>query len=210
MKRFVIARKVATFGIILAINFIILESACPVRNRVSNGAWANEQPRSLQAVEFLSGYGQAELSKKKDYRIIPLIVDLDFNIKPLTKKFGFNPPSLVQFQLEPFLSLVTTPDSNLEVGTSFLLKLGLLPENWKLQPYVKGGVGMIYISQHTLEQSTQFNFISQLGLGFHYFINKDQALTLEYRFRHLSNASIKQPNSGIDNHFYLFGIAHHF
>jgi len=185
--------------IILTISFITFKTV-----------WAEGQPKYLQAVEFLTGYGQAELSEKKDYHIIPFSIDFDFNIKPLTKKIGFNPPSLVQFQIEPFLSLVAQPESNMEVGTSFLLKLGFLPEASKFQPYIKGGVGMIYISQHTLEQSTQYNFLTHLGTGFHYIFKKDNAVTLEYRFRHLSNASIKQPNLGIDAHFCLFGITHLF
>ena len=188
-------KKFVAVTIILAISFIILRPA-----------WVQDQSRSLQGVEFLTGYGRAQLKEKTDYRLLPLMVVFDFDAKPLTKKIGFNPPSLVQFQIEPFLSLVTNPQTNMEVGTSFLLKFGLLPENWKLQPYIKGGSGMIYMTQHTLEQSTQFNFISHFGAGFHYFLNKDRALTLEYRYRHLSNASIKHPNSGIDSHYCLFGI----
>lgn len=180
---------------ILAISFIII-----------NSVKAEEQPRSLQGIEFLTGYGQGGLKGKEDYRVVPFAVAFDFNLKPLTKKIGFNPPSLVQFQLEPFLSLVTTPDSNMEVGTSFLFKLGLVPESWKFQPYIKFGTGMIYMSQHTLEQSTQFNFISSFGAGLHYFFNEDKAFSLEYRFRHASNAGIKHPNGGIDNHFCLFGV----
>jgi hypothetical protein len=181
--------------IISAISFITLKSV-----------YAQGQSRYLQGVEFLTGFGRAELIKKKDYQVIPLVVDFDFNLKPLTKRFGLNPFSLIQFQLEPFLSLVTQPKINTEVGTSFLLKLGLLPEGSKFQPYVKAGTGIIWLSQHTLEQSTQFNFLVQGGAGLHYFFKQATAFTLEYRFRHLSNASIKQPNSGIDNHFCLLGI----
>ena len=169
-------------------------------------SWPEEQQGCLQGVEFLTGFGRGDLKEKKDYRLIPFIVEFDFNLKSLTKKIGFNPPSLVQFQIEPLLSLVTNPDSNMEVGTSFLFKFGLLPESSKIQPYIKAGVGIIYISQHTLDQSTQYNFSSHFGAGFHYFFKKGRALSLEYRFRHLSNAGIKHPNSGIDNHFCLLGI----
>ncbi len=137
---------------------------------------------------------------------MPLALDFDFNIKPLTKKVGLNPPGLVQFQIEPFLSFVIQPEANIEVGNSFLLKLGLLPETSKFQPYIKSGVGMIWMSQHTLDQSTQFNFLLHFGSGLHYFFSKENAFTLEYRFRHLSNASIKQPNRGIDAHSALLGL----
>lgn len=173
-------------------------------------SWAEEQPKKLQGVEFLLGYSRGELDQKQDYRFINAVVALDFNLKSLTKKIGFNPPSLVQFQIEPFLGFVVQPERNIEVGTSFLFKLGLLPETWKFQPYIKPGVGMVFVSVHTLEQSTQFNFISSLGVGFHYFFEQDSALTLDYRFRHLSNASIKQPNRGIDTHSCLFGITYLF
>ena len=192
MKKFIIS-------IILVISFIILESA-----------WAEEQLMPFQGVEFLTGVGQGELKLKRDYRLISFLVDFDFDIKPLTKKIWFNPPTLVQFQIEPFLSLVTQPKVNTEVGTSFLLKFGLLPETWKFQPYIKGGVGMIYMSQGTLDQSTRFNFLTHFGVGFHYFFMKDRAFNLEYRFRHASNAGIKHPNSGIDVHFCLLGITHLF
>lgn len=171
-----------------------------------NSAWKDAQPMSLKGVEYLSGYGQAALQEKKDYRVIPLMVGFSFDIESLAQKVGINPPGMMQFQIEPFLSLVTNPDTNMEVGTSFLLKFGLAPETWKFQPYIKGGVGMSWMSQHTLEQSTQFNFISSFGTGVHYFFQNDRALTLEYRYRHASNAGIKHPNSGIDNHFCLVGI----
>lgn len=177
---------------------------------VSAPVWAEEGGKALCAIDFLTGFGQADLIQKKDYRLMPFIIGFDFDMKPLTKKIGFNPPSMVHFQIEPFLALATSPDTNVEVGTSFLFKFGLLPESSKIQPYIKGGSGMLYMSQHTLEQSTQFNFISHAGLGFHWFFEPERALTVEYRFRHLSNASIKHPNSGIDSHYAILGITHRF
>ena len=203
MERFIIV-------IILVVSFIILESFCFVGNSISNEAWSDDQPRFLQGVEILTGFGRGELTGKKDYHLVPIMIGFDFNLKLLTQKIGFNPPSLIQFQIEPFLSLVTNPDNNMEVGTSFLLKVGLLPEDWRFQPYVKSGLGMIYMSQHTLDQNTQFNFLINGGTGFHYFFKKQCALTLEYRFRHASNAGIKQPNGGIDTHSCLLGIAYLF
>jgi predicted porin len=67
---------------------------------------------------------------------------------------------------------------------------------------------MVYMTNHTPEQSTQFNFISSGGFGAHYFFTKNTALTLEGRIRHLSNAGIKQPNHGINTYLALAGIAY--
>lgn len=162
---------------------------------------------SLQGIEYFTGFAQGRLREKRNYSATPLIVDFDFNLKPLTGKIGFNPAGLLQFQLEPFISTVYRPDTNAEIGNSFLIKIGFLPENFKFQPYFKGGLGMVYITQQTREQATQFNFIEYAGGGIHYFFNKNTALTFEGRYRHLSNAAIKRPNKGIETYFLLAGVS---
>lgn len=176
-----------------------------------NLTFANEtKPKSLEAVEFFTGFGSGDLRENEDYCLIPFFVDFDFNLKPLIQKLNLKPRQLVQFQIEPFISPVFEPDVNIEIGTSFLLKIGLLPQTSKFQPYVKGGVGMLYMTQHTREQGTQFNFVEYAGAGMHYFFRKNIAFTLEGRARHLSNAGIKEPNKGIDSYFALAGISYQF
>jgi len=173
-----------------------------------NISWAQEtKPRYLGGIEFLSGFGAARLSSKKDYKVAPIFFDLDFQLKPLLSKRNINFPGLLQFVWEPFASYVSSPNKNMEAGNNFLIKIGILPETSNFQPYFKGGVGFIYITQHTQEQSTQFNFNEYAGIGMHYFLQKKIALTLEYRFRHISNADIKRPNSGIDNNFAVCGVS---
>ncbi len=174
------------------------------------GDQGEKSKKSLQGIEYFTGFAQAKLQEKGSYSAVPLMVDFDFNLKPLTQKIGFNPPGLLQFQLEPFISPVYRPESNVEIGNSFLLKIGFLPDNFKFQPYFKGGLGMVYITQHTREQATQFNFVEYAGGGIHYFFNKNTALTLEGRYRHLSNASIKHPNKGITSYFALIGLSYLF
>ena len=165
-------------------------------------------------IELLSGFAWNKLKaksvfdKKPDYRFVPFIVDLDFNLKNLTKRIGFNPPSLINLQIEPYLAYVWDPSSNMEVGNSFFLKFGLVPENWKFQPFVKAGVGMVYMTQHTQEQSTQFNFIETGAVGAHYFFKPNLSLVSEFRLRHLSNAGIDHPNSGINTYLGVIGISY--
>lgn len=162
--------------------------------------------RSLKSIELLSGFGKSELREQGSYYLTPFIFGLDFDINPILKNKGINLPGLFEFQLEPFISIVNKPDLNIEAGNTFFLKLGILPETFKFQPYIKAGTGFLYMSQHTREQSTQFNFFEQGGAGFHYFFNKNLALTADYRLRHVSNAAIKQPNKGINGRFYLLGL----
>jgi len=173
-----------------------------------------EKQRLIQGYELLTGYGWSRINAKNDfelkrnYNLFPIILDLSFNLKDLTKRIGINPPMVLEFLLEPYVAYVSSPNDNVEIGNSFLLKLGLVPETWKFQLYAKAGVGMVYMTQHTREQGTQFNFIENGALGAHYFFTKNTALTVEGRMRHLSNAGIKQPNHGINSYFVLAGIAY--
>jgi len=188
--------------------FVILLGLVPL---ITDLSFADEaKPKCLEGIEYLSGFAWGKLRTKDNYNLYPFLVDFDFNLKPLTRKLNFNPKQLLQFQLEPFISFVSSPDANTEAGTSFFLKMGILPQTWKFQPYIKAGVGMVYMTQHTKEQSTQFNFIEQGGIGLHYFFQKNTAFTLEGRFRHLSNASIKHPNTGINTYFAVAGITYRF
>lgn len=181
----------------------------------SSAARADEQkqaqPKLIEQIEFMTGFGwHDKLKSGKDYNSYPFIVDFDFNLKPLLEKFNLKPSQLVQFQIEPYLALISSPDSNFETGTSLFLKLGILPETSKFQPYVKAGTGISYMTLHTLEQGTQFNFISTGALGCHYYFTKNTAVTLEGRYRHLSNAGMSKPNSGINSTFVGTGISHKF
>jgi hypothetical protein len=177
---------------------------------VTIGLAQEAKPKCLEAIEFLTGFGWGKLRTKGNHYLYPLAVDFDFNLKPLTQKLNFNPPQLLQFQIEPYMSYVAKPESNFETGTSFFLKIGILPQTAKLQPYIKAGVGMSYMTIHTREQATQFNFIDTGGAGIHYFFNKNTAFTLEGRYRHLSNAGIDHPNSGINTAFILAGISYQY
>ena len=173
--------------------------------------WAQEEKTgSLKAVEILSGFGLAKLKRQGDYRIVPFFLDFDFDLKPLIEKKGKNYPGILQFIIEPFASYIFEPNNNAEIGNNFAIKIGLLPDTWVIQPYFKGGVGIIYLTQHFKEQATQFNFNEFGGFGLHYFFTKKLAMTIEYRYRHISNAGIKSPNHGIGTNMGLCGVSYFF
>lgn len=174
------------------------------------GLAAETRANSPESVELLTGFGWGKLRAKQNYNLYPLIADFDFDLKPLVRKLNLNPAQLIQFQIEPFISFVSSPDNNVEAGTAFFFKTGFLPQSWKFQPYAKLGVGIVYMSQHTREQGMQFNFIEQGGLGMHYFFRKNTAFTIESRIRHLSDASIARPNSGINTYFVVAGLTYRF
>jgi opacity protein-like surface antigen len=68
-------------------------------------------------------------------------------------------------------------------------------------------VGPHYISVVTQKQANGFIFSDMIGAGFSFFMTKNTMVSSEYRWRHLSNADLKNPNLGINNNFGLIGYS---
>ncbi len=63
-------------------------------------------------------------------------------------------------------------------------------------PYIEGGIGVAYLDEYFIDErnlSSNFQFEDRIGVGFRF-----KNLDLNARYMHYSNASIKQPNMGID------------
>ena len=69
-------------------------------------------------------------------------------------------------------------------------------------PYMEAGIGAHYLSKSSVADErrlgSRFQFGSHLGLGLQF--GPKSAFDVGYRYQHLSNASIKQPNQGINFH----------
>ena len=193
-------KKMVFFSILLSLSLVFS----------SIGLAQESEAKTLEAVEFLTGLGWGKVRVKGNYQQYPLMLDLDFNLKPLIQKLNLSYAPLLQFQLEPYIAAIAEPEANVETGSSFFFKIGILPQTSKFQPYIKFGTGISYMSLHTREQATQYNFISSGGIGMHYYFKKNMAFTIEGRYRHLSNLSIEHPNSGINTAFGLVGISYEF
>jgi hypothetical protein len=152
---------------------------------------------------IFSGFMRGDLDQKDDYEVVPLIMRFGFDLRPLLKNKSNN---LIEFMIEPFINTVISPDPNLESGCSFLLKFAPALKE-KFYPYIEGGLGMVHLTQQTREQATQFNFNETVGIGMTYFLKKNLTLNLGYRYRHISNASIKRPNKGIDTNLFICGVS---
>lgn len=89
-----------------------------------------------------------------------------------------------------------------------ILRLGSTrPIAGSLYPYLEGAVGVHYISDIAMRNrvlSTNFQFGDHLGVGCQF--GKRRAVDLCYQFQHLSNASIKRPNAGINFHIVRIGV----
>jgi lipid A 3-O-deacylase len=78
----------------------------------------------------------------------------------------------------------------------------------RIIPFLQVGVGFIALDADLARQSDGLNFIVQSGLGLHYFITQRTALTGEWRFHHISNASIHDKNAGINSSLFMLGVTY--
>lgn len=84
----------------------------------------------------------------------------------------------------------------------------LNPErDWAPFFFLGAGVSWGDWSESTRELATVFEFILQFGAGLEYFLDNGTALNFNYRFWHLSNSNIKNPNIGINAHVFSLGYS---
>jgi hypothetical protein len=73
-------------------------------------------------------------------------------------------------------------------------------------PFFDGGEGIVLTTLDDLRLGGPFEFSSQVGGGLHYFYSAQGAITIAARYRHISNAGIKDENSGLNTVFVTVGI----
>lgn len=77
-------------------------------------------------------------------------------------------------------------------------------------PFVDAGAGVSLTDIGHPDLSTKFEFNLQVGAGCNYFLKDNLALTLQYRFIHLSNARIDTPNLGVNTSIIYLGLTRYF
>jgi opacity protein-like surface antigen len=86
-------------------------------------------------------------------------------------------------------------------------KVNFAQQSW-IQPFVAASVGFLYF-QHDIPvpHSSRFNFTPEIGLGVQFFLAPQRALTLGYKFHHISNANIGDSNPGMNSHVIYAGFS---
>jgi len=92
-------------------------------------------------------------------------------------------------------------------GTSLLLRLGFKPVG-RMLPYLDAGSGPVHITidANAPEIAGHTQFLSQGGVGLQYFFKPQRALVLEYRYFHMSNAGLQEPNHGFNGSMVTLGF----
>jgi hypothetical protein len=97
-------------------------------------------------------------------------------------------------------------------GTKHELALNPLLFDWRydrggrVAPFIELGEGALWTTVRYLSLGGKFQFASHAGFGVHAFLASDVAVTLGYRFRHISNAGLDEPNHGLNTHFFILGL----
>ncbi|MHC4275894.1 MAG: hypothetical protein ACYSWY_07560 [Planctomycetota bacterium] len=143
---------------------------------------------------------------------------------------GFDTPKgSLEFELEPFVSLVKEPsDYTYEGGATIMMGYNF-ETGTKWVPFVHLGGGPIYsgmkkgglshVREREREQGsvsdseeaqkilkTRLNAIAQMGFGAKYFFKKRTSLNAEFRWRHISNPATHD-DLGMDSMFFLLGMS---
>ena len=92
-------------------------------------------------------------------------------------------------------------------GTALFFRFGFKPIG-QVVPYFDAGSGPLHttIDVNAPEITGHTQFLSQGGVGLQYFIKPQRALVFEYRYFHMSNAGIVQPNHGFNGSMITIGF----
>jgi lipid A 3-O-deacylase len=111
--------------------------------------------------------------------------------------------------LELPLHLVLDPKTRVMIGGNVLGKwnfTGLAEE--RLIPYLFAGGGVLYVDLGLRTMGSRLDFSYGGGTGIQYLVRDDLALSAEYRYHHISNASTAEPNEPLNSSKILFGVSY--
>lgn len=101
------------------------------------------------------------------------------------------------------------PENAYLVGINPLLRYNFV-RGAPFVPFVEGGVGFNLTDIDEPDLGGVWQFSPQAGMGLEWFIKDNVAMTLKYRFLHISNASIEEPNRGVNSSAILAGVSVYF
>jgi len=176
----------------------------------------------LSEIAFGTGYAFGDLKYLGD--LDPAGYDLvreedDFNVIPFFVSFGYGLNSAIGieehrgdllFGLEPFINLISKPDDNVEAGLALFLKYDY-PVTEKTDIYLEALAGPMYFGSDTkLQGDRGFAFLDQVGTGVKWHFADDKSVNLGYRFRHISNAGLREPNKAINSHAIIISLSKYY
>lgn len=194
-------RQSAMINIFIIVTIVFCSAAYPAEKEQDKTL---KNDRLFTEAAIITGYGSGNIPEGS-YDPILLIGHFGIDLKRYFSELKDHRGSLTFF-LEPQFNPVVNPKTDYEFGIGLGLQYRY-PITDTVSIFVMGSVGPHYISVVTEKQANGFIFSDVLGAGFYFYLTKDSAITAGYRFRHLSNAGMAQPNLAIENHFATIGYS---
>ena len=182
--------------IILSVNYAYCSEEVQKEGRTGD--------RFFTEMGFIAGFGNGSIPEGS-YQPVLLIGHFGVDLKRYFRELKDHRGTLSIF-LEPQINPVVNPQTDFELGIGIGLQY-MYPIMGKLSVYALGSVGPHYISVVTTKQANGFIFANSIGAGFYYYLTKDSAINIGYRFRHMSNANLADPNGGIDTNSGVIGYS---
>ncbi len=155
-------------------------------------------------LELAFGYAIIKEKLPEGYSYSPLFLTARLPIL----QFSSKKKAAFQLFVEPQFAL-DYPAQPFKKAIEFGLNPGLqyfFPFSSKSGVAASVGIGPHYLSLATELQAKGFIFSDNFEIGYYQQLGERLGFSIKSRFRHLSNAGLKEPNIGIDNFFLMLGI----
>jgi len=115
-------------------------------------------------------------------------------------------PDPLRFKVEGTAGLTTSPKTRgmVSVGMMALYYLEFISSP-RLNPYIEGGIGVIYTDFQVDGQGSRFNFNSPIGIGTEFKVNSGPPYFGAVRLSHTSNAGLHEDNRGVNSVVIMIG-----
>ena len=110
----------------------------------------------------------------------------------------------IELGFEGHFLIQTTPHSGSAWGASLLLRYNFLA-NDRFVPFLEIGGGLIHLDFGLDSRADGFNFALQSSVGLHWLAWDRTAITAQWRYHHISNGLVDEPNVSVDSSLFLIG-----
>lgn len=110
---------------------------------------------------------------------------------------------------EPTLLRLEAKESATLVGLAVLGRW-VFATSSVIHPYLEAGVGVLNGDAGLIQTQCDVNFLLEGGTGAMLFVSEATALTVGYRFQHISNGGRCSPNFGLNSSMFIVGVSYFF
>ncbi len=159
--------------------------------------------QTQHSVGILGGYG-FKMWQAHNHSVAEAIPYVAF---PITNPVGNKLRGVLEYKIEGVIGVFTDLDNRIIAGGSPIgFRYNFTGMGGKLVPYAELMLGAVYANMPRDVQGSRFDFIESFGLGAQYFISRRTTVNLQFRYWHLSDAGIREPNYGDNLGFVLVGM----